>query len=123
MLKALLKDLRTVKEKYESLGVKLQVPLEQISVYEKIYNGDYARIFADVINIWLNSHDEDYAELFLNKKKEVDRICPTSTYSKEDYVNTLCRALREIGEVELAKCLKRKYECQQSKYIYILDSD
>ena len=114
-----MKDLRSIKEKYESLGVKLEVPLEQISVYEKIYSGDHARIFAEVINIWLNSHDEDYAELFINEKKEMDRICLTSTYTKKDYVNTLCKALREIGEVELAECLKRKHECQQSKLIII----
>ncbi len=116
MLKSLFKDLKSVHKKYESLGTSLHVPLEEIKAYEKMFKEDYERIFIEVINRWLWSHEEeDYAELFLNEKKEVDRICLTPVYHKKDYVRILCKALMDIGEEDLAEILKKKCEHQQSK--------
>jgi len=117
MLKSLVNDLKSIQPtKFKSLGVKLLVPVEVVQMAVEQFKEDSMRILTEIINEWLYYlQEEGYAEMFVNDHKQVDRICLTLPYSKQDCINFLCGALTEIGERDLAEVLKKKCEHQQSK--------
>ena len=117
MLKSIVNDLRSMQQyKYKTLGLKLQLPEQLVQGVVDQFKGDSVRILTEMINQWLHYlQGEGYAEMFVNKDKQVDRICLTLPYSKQDCINTLCGVLREMDEEDRAEVFMKKCEHQQSK--------
>ena len=85
LLQSLLQDLRSVEEKYAAIGVELEVGLFHISLLESKYQDDKRNIFTEVLHCWLDN------------------------YSRDDYIQYLCAALKAVNEPAVAERIQTKY--------------
>ena len=84
-LRSLLQDLRSVEEKYATIGVELELGLSQIHLLESKYQDDKRKIFTEVLHCWLDN------------------------YSRDDYIQDLCGALKAVDETSIAEEIHAKY--------------
>ena len=93
LLQSLLQDLRSVEEKYATVGVELEVGMFHISLLESKYQDDKRKIFTEVLHCWLDN------------------------YSRDDFIQDLCGALTAVDEPNVAERISLKYSQRKGNKI------